>query len=181
MAVSLYHHGDNIDRTRVAELTGAGEPSVADPVRPPAHEWLMSWIEADDDPRESMDSLPGVMWHLSDAWSRRNQANVVLVHYGDLYTDLDGQMRRLARDLDISVSEDVWPDLVESATFIFIREHAEALAPDHGGILKDPASFFRHGRPGAARHLLTDDEIAAYEARASKLAPRDLLAWLHSR
>ena len=36
-----------------------------------------------------MDSLPGVMWHLSDAWARRGEPNVVLVHYfNDLSTDL---------------------------------------------------------------------------------------------
>jgi hypothetical protein len=37
------------------------------------------------------------MWHYSDAWSRRDEDNIVPVHYDDLATDLDGQMRRLAK------------------------------------------------------------------------------------
>ena len=37
-----------------------------------------------DDPREQLDSLPGVMWHLSDAWARRDQPNVLLVHHDNL-------------------------------------------------------------------------------------------------
>ena len=50
-----------------------------------------------------MDSLPGVMWHLTDAWARRDEPNMVLVHYEDLSADLDGEMRRLADRLGIRV------------------------------------------------------------------------------
>jgi hypothetical protein len=34
---------------------------------------------------------------------------------------------------------------------------------------------------GAGREILTADELAAYHARVSRLAPPDLLAWLHPR
>ena len=39
------------------------------------------------------------MRHLSDAWSRRGEPNVLLVRYEDLSADLEGQMRRLAGHL----------------------------------------------------------------------------------
>ena len=61
MAVSLYHQGDNLDRERIRELTGAPAPS--EPAsRPPRREWLSAWINSDANPREFMDSLPGVLW-----------------------------------------------------------------------------------------------------------------------
>ena len=41
---------------------------------------------------DAMDSLPGVMWHLSDAWRRRHEPNIVLVHYADLSADLAGEI-----------------------------------------------------------------------------------------
>jgi aryl sulfotransferase len=41
-----------------------------------------------------MDSLAGVMWHLSDAWRRREEPNVSLVHYDDLTADLTGHAPR---------------------------------------------------------------------------------------
>ena len=56
---------------------------------------------------------------------------------------------------------------------------AESLLPDRNGILKDPAVFFRRGTSGAAREVLTDGELARYDERARRLAPGDLLAWLH--
>ena len=94
MAVSLYHHAANIDRRRMAELTG--QPERPSPARPPLREWLQRFVDWDGDARAWLDTLPGTMLHLSDAWARRHHANVVLVHYDDLVADLNGSMRRLA-------------------------------------------------------------------------------------
>jgi aryl sulfotransferase len=117
MAVSLYHQGDNIDRVRLRQLTGQPEPAEPPRPRKPLREWLLAWIANDADPREYPDSLPGVMWHLSDAWSRRDELNILLIHYGDLLGDLNGQMCRLAGHLGITVSDHAWPALVRAATF----------------------------------------------------------------
>lgn len=178
MAVSLYHQGNNIDRARVRRLTGRPEPDGPPPTRPAPRDWLLSWIDRDVDPRAEMDSLPGVLWHLSDAWARRDEPNVVLVHYDDLLDDLDGQLRRLAGLLGITVPGERRPGLVEAATFAHMRSGADRFLPAPG-VLKDTASFFRRGTSGAGRELLTGEELARYRARTARLAPPDLLAWLH--
>jgi len=96
MAVSLYHHSANIDRARMRQLTGQpGSLYEASP-RPSLREWVLRWIGAVVSPRDELDSLPGVMLHLSDAWARRTRPGVVLVRYDDLSADLEGEMRRLA-------------------------------------------------------------------------------------
>jgi hypothetical protein len=179
MAVSLYHQGDNIDRERFRMLAGQPPPDRPRPPRPPLREWLRRWVDQDPDPREELDSLPGVLWHLSDAWRRREQANVELVHYHDLSTDLEGQMRRLAARLDIGVPAGSWPELVAAAGFERMRARADQLAPDTLGVIKDRAAFFRRGSSGAGREELGEAELARYHARAAELAPPDLLAWLH--
>jgi aryl sulfotransferase len=97
MAVSLYHQGDNLDRARVRQLTGQPEPDHPRPPRLPLHDWLLEWIADDCTPQEQMDSLPGVMWHLSDAWGRRSEPNIVLMHYDALSADHESEMRRQAR------------------------------------------------------------------------------------
>lgn len=202
MIVSLVHQGDNIDRERVRELAGqppadglpaVGSPSVGEPARaagspppdgpPPAAgrrrsvaEAVARWIDRDADPRQELDSLPGVLAHLTDAWRRRDEPNVVLVHYHDLATDLAGEMGRLAARLDL---EPPTPELVEAARFEQMRARADRLAPDTRGVLKDPTAFFRRGRSGAGREELGAAGIARYDARAAELAPPDLLAWLH--
>jgi aryl sulfotransferase len=179
MAVSLYHHAENIDRALMRQLTGQPEPASPPPPRKAVRDWLLDWISQDADPREEMDSLPGVMGHLSDAWARRSQPNVLLVHYDRLSADLDGEMRRLATQLGITVPEQSWPRLVQAATFDQMRAGAEHVVPG-GGVLKDSAAFFRRGRSGAGREILTSEEVAHYHARTALMAPADMLTWLHA-
>jgi aryl sulfotransferase len=187
MAVSLYHQGDNIDRERMSDLTGQPGPEIVAPLEPPAErrprrpidQWLRNFVDWDPDPRQQLDSLPGILFHLTDAWERQAEADVVLVHYDDLLQDLDGSMRRLARLLGLPEDEARWPSLVHAATFDDMRAHAEAAVPDAMGVLKDPRAFFRSGDSGEGRRLLGDEELARYHARAAELAPADLLAWLH--
>jgi aryl sulfotransferase len=179
MFVSLYHQSDNIDRARLRQLTGQAEPTEPPRPRRPLHDRLLQWIADDDDPRAYPDSLPGLLWHLSDAWARQHAPNVLLVHYDDLSADLEGQMRRLARRLGIAVPEGTWPALVQAATFEGMRSRADRLVPT-AGLFKSDAAFFRRGTSGAGREILSADEIAGYHARAAQLAPSDLLAWLHS-
>jgi aryl sulfotransferase len=178
-AVSLYHQGDNLDRERIRALTGQPEPDERAAPRQALHEWTLSWIASDARPEQQLDSLPGVMWHLSDAWARRHEPNVVLVHYDDLLADLDGEMRRLAALLAIAVPDEIWPGLVAAAGFDSMRSRAKRAAPDPASVLKDPSAFFRRGTSGAGAEVLTTDEVARYHARTAQLAPPDLLAWLH--
>ncbi len=179
MAVSLYHQGGNLNRERIRELTGQPDTGPTAYRRPPLHQWLLEWIEQDVDPNESLDSLPGVLWHLTDAWNRRATQDVVLVHYDDLIYDLDSEMRRLSRRLGIAVSQETWPTLVEAATFAQMRARADSIAPDPSGILKDQGAFFRRGSSGAGAETLTKMELDHYYRRASSMAPKDLLEWLH--
>src|SRR5262249_20296498 len=150
MAVSLYHQGNNINRSRLAELTGAvpDQPRPDRPPRPPVHDWLLRWVDSDSSPADALDSLPGVMWHGADAWARRADPGlagptVLLVHYDELSADLEFQMRRLASLLGIAVPDELWPALVDAATFDQMRAQAANQVPDPSGVLKDPAAFFR--------------------------------------
>lgn len=178
MAVSLYQQGANINRELMRQLTGQPPPSRPARPRLPARDWLLRWIAAERDPRTEMDSLAGVLWHLADAWARRGQPNIVLVHYDDLSADLAGEMRGLAGRLGITVPEASWPGLVQSASFASMRASATRVVPG-GGVLRSDAAFFRRGTSGAGRELLTAEELARYHAGTATMAPPDLLAWLH--
>ncbi len=179
MAVSLYHQGDNIDRARLRELTGQPDPVERPAPRPSLHEWLLGWIDWEPPPHRQMDSLPGVVWHATDAWGRRHRPNIMLVHYDDLSSDLEGTMRALAARLGMAVPEAAWPVIVEAAGFEEMRAHAGSVAPDPADILKDRRSFFRRGTSGAGREVLSPAELAHYRRRVELLAPPEVSAWLH--
>jgi aryl sulfotransferase len=173
-AISYYHQRGNIAMIHAGR--GGGPPAASSPPEPP-HDWLLGWIEDDALPQVRRHSLAGVLWHLSDAWSRRNEPNVTLVHYEDLSADLEGEMRGLAGRLGITVPEAVWPGLVKAATFDQMRAGANQITPLKR--MKDPSAFFRKGTSGSGRSLLSGAELARYHARTAGLAPADLLAWLH--
>jgi aryl sulfotransferase len=179
--VSLYHQGDNIDRAKVRQLTGQPEPDPAVPPKPraPLHEAMLRWIDRDTDPRQDMDGLPGLVSHVSGAWERRHQPNVLLAHYDELSADLEGQMHSLAARLGIAVPEQTWPALVEAARFGSMRARSRELVPSPG-VLKSDAAFFRRGSSGAGLEVLTPDEVEHYYLRVAELAQPDMLAWLHS-
>ncbi|MEU1400378.1 sulfotransferase domain-containing protein [Micromonospora zamorensis] len=179
MAVSLHHQAGNLNQVRLAELTGQPAPTGPPRKRLPVEQWLPSWVDREVDPRTDLDSLPGVMLHLRDAWARRHEPNVELVHYDDLLADLGGEMRRLADRWGIPVAAERWPELVEAATFGRMRERADRLAPDTLGVLRDRRAFFRQGGSGQGRDLLDASGRARYQERVSTLAPPDLLTWLH--
>ncbi len=177
-AVSLYHQSQNIDRQRIAELTG--NPDLAEPKELPAlGDWLRQWIESDVSASAELDSFNGVFHHLTDAWSRRQERNVLLVHYADLLGDLVGEITRIAARLGIDVTGELIGELAGAASFESMRAHGHDLAPDPSGLLLDKAQFFRGGRSGAGLEALTAGDMAAYRSRATVAAPADLLAWLH--
>jgi aryl sulfotransferase len=144
------------------------------------HDAVLSWIADDEDARRDPDSLSSVMWHLSDAWARRGEPNVLLVRYEDLLADLEGQMRWLAGRLGIAVPEPAWPALIQAASFENMRDSADNLVEVPPGVSLDKSSFFHRGTSGAGGEILTDEELARYYARAAELAPADMLDWLHS-
>ena len=136
------------------------------------------FVDWEGDPRQWLDTLPGAMLHLSDAWARRHEPNVVLVHYDDLVDGprrLHAPDRRPARDSPSTRGAGPLsctpPPLTPCAPI--------AARPTPLGVLKDPAAFFRQGRSGEGRALLTGDETAHYRDRVAAMAPADLLAWLH--
>lgn len=151
-----------------------------DPDQLPARirESLRQWIGKDISLPKERYALPSVLEHLSQAWARRDEPNVLLVHYDDLCADLAGEMRRLAARLGITVPEATWPDLVAAATFEHMRAAADRIQP-RAELKDNPAAFFWKGKSGSGRDLITGPELARYYARAARLAPPDLLAWLH--
>jgi aryl sulfotransferase len=178
-ALSSFHQGNNIDLVRLVELTGATAEQDHGPRSADAAEALTGWISWDGSIEDNLDSLRGVFWHLGDAWRRRNDPNVVLVHYEDLLADLPGEMTRIAERLGIHMPASEIRRLSEAATFDAMLARSEELAPDPVGVLVDRRKFFRRGRSGGGREILDGATLAAYESRARELAPPDLLDWLH--
>ncbi len=100
------------------------------------------------------------------------------MHFADLKSDLDGEMRRIAEFLDIEVDAALWPAVVERCTFEGMRGRAEEIG-DFSQMFEGGAEgFLFKGTNGRWRDVLTDEEVAAYERRAAEALPEAAARWL---
>lgn len=135
--------------------------------------YFRRWLDRDGYPFWSL-------WqNVRSWWAVRNLPNVHLVHFANLKADLAGEMKNLARFLEIEVSSSQWPAILEHCSFEYMKKNAEETAPLGGKIFEGGAqSFIFQGSNGRWRDLLTDADVAAYEARAvAELGP-ECAAWL---
>lgn len=184
LMVSMEHHWANMDLERVLALRdqAVGNDDLDSlPVRPPPS----------DDPVERFHeyvrqteytgavNLRGVLHHFDTAWERRDAGNVAMFHYADYRADLPGELYRLARALDLSVTETRARELAEEASLSRMRARADDIAPNAGAIWKDTAAFFRSGGSGEWRARVTDADLDEYDAVVSATVDPDLARWVH--
>ncbi|HEY3485003.1 MAG TPA: sulfotransferase domain-containing protein, partial [Ilumatobacteraceae bacterium] len=140
------------------------------------------WVEASSDDGLTRVNLESTMRHLATFWAARDRPNVVLVHYADLLVDLHGEMRRIAKRLDIDVPDDRLAELVAAARFDAMRARADQLAPDTTvGIFQSNQRFFHTGRSGQWEAVLDEAGRRRYAERVVQLGVPDLIEWVHQQ
>ena len=113
-------------------------------------------------------------------WRERRRENVLFVHYNDMKADLAGEMRRIAEFLGIQVPAGVMPELVKAATFERMKKDGDALVPiaqmawDRGA-----DRFLNKGTNGRWKGLLTEEDLARYEALAARKWSKATASWVN--
>ena len=185
VAMSARDHHRNIDGGRVRELVEQVAPQTSerwtDDGEPDDEAaYLRWWI---DRPHEGWvdgsGSLAELVRQVETYWAVRDRPNVTLVHYDDLWTDLDAQMRTVAEFLGVTVEDEDWPALVDAARLDSMRERAAQSVPESDlSIWPDPARFFQRGGRRPWDELLDQKDLDRYEGRLRALADPDMAAWL---
>lgn len=115
--------------------------------------------------------------HLPSWWQLRNEPNVHLFHYADLWRDLEGGMRRLARILEIDIADGRWPGVVARCRLDEMRAEAAALGRLNG-FIGGAESFFYKGGNGRGAELLPPQVIERYRAAVVAELEPAAAAWL---
>jgi aryl sulfotransferase len=187
IALSDLDHADNMREDVAVQLRTAasGEPEqeIDRGERPQDPAGYLRWFI--DNHEEPCGSGPyGLEDYCQQAltyWDARDDPQVHLFHYADLWNDLDGQMRRVADALGVPVDESHWPEFVEAATLNSMRSRATQTAPNvHQGIWVEPERFFRVGGTRDWASQLTSDDLAHFEQRMVELAG-DAAPWMLGR
>lgn len=166
-----YNATDDYFRMYNADMPDGYPPLARGSADP--YEFYKTWLERDGYP----------FWpfwhHIRSWWAIRNLPNVMLVHFNDLKSDLEGSIRRIASFLGIAVDERALARIVSHCTFDYMKANAAKVAPRAGVSWAGGAeTFINKGTNGRWRDRLTAADIAAYEQRAiAELGP-DCARWL---
>jgi aryl sulfotransferase len=107
---------------------------------------------------------PPQLEHFSTFWPLRAEPNVRILHFNDLVADLPGEMRRLADWLGVEIDEVAWPRMVERCTLDEMRAAAATDDNFDDQFRGGATTFFHKGTNGRWKGVLTEDELAAYDA-----------------
>jgi aryl sulfotransferase len=135
------------------------------------HEWLVR------------DGFPlWSFWQNVESWWRaRELPNVLLLHFNNLKADLPGEIRRIARFLDVRIDEGHFPAIVENCGFHHMKENAAKLSWYLEQSFKGGArSFINRGTGGNWKDLLTDEDVAEYYRYVDLNLSGDCARWLAS-
>ena len=101
------------------------------------------------------------------------------MHYSDLLGNLEGEIRRVARFLEIDVPEEAWPVIAHNCSFAQMKAKGEWFAPLGGAPFKGGAqSFFHKGTNGRWKDILSAEELALYDAAAMRELTPECRRWL---
>ncbi|GBL44406.1 sulfotransferase [Sulfuriferula multivorans] len=172
---SMYNHHLNANQAWYAALNDT-PGRVGPPIEPPPadiRQYWRDWMDRDGHPFWSF-------WENLRAWWKiRELPNVLFIHFNDLKRDMPGEMRRIARFLDIPLDEARWPAILEYCSFDWMKKNAAKSVPLGGAFWDGGAEvFINKGINGRWRDTLTADESAEYEARTVRELGPECARWL---
>ena len=172
---SMYNHHANANDLwyqALNETPGLVGPKLEKPVAD-VRQYFLDWLT-----KEGYPWWP--YWeNIRSWWEIRDLPNVLFVHFSDLKSDMPGEMRRIAKFLDIPIDEAKWQQMLDFCSFDYMKQNATQSVP-LGGVFWDGGAqvFIHKGQNDRWRDVLTADDCKRYEARARAELGEDCARWL---
>ncbi len=167
--ISGSNHRDNMnDQDLALSVFPHGENAYSD--------WLHTSIAPGSWDQQSLELLTRFF---QSYWPYRELSNVHLHHYSDMKRNLNRSVRSMAQVLGIDYNEEKLSEFAQAATFDSMKTKAEQFAPEAGtGMWKAEKQFFANGSSGQWQGKLSEQELAAFDARISELLSADEIEWV---
>lgn len=172
---SMYNHHANANKTWYETLNDT-PGLVGPPIEPPPGDIRQYW-------RDWMDRDGHPFWpfweNVRSWWEIRNLPNVKFIHFANLKHDMPGQIRNIAKFLEIDVDESRWDAIFEYCSFDWMKENASKSVP-LGGAFWDAGAqvFINKGVNGRWRDILSEEAQQEYEQRARDELGEECARWL---
>jgi len=91
---------------------------------------------------------------------------------------MPGEIRNIAKFLEIEIDEERWPDIVEHCTFNYMKSIVPTLSPMFNDLFEGGLkNFVYKGTNGRWRDILTAEDIQKYEKVVSENMTPDCAHW----
>lgn len=77
-------------------------------------------------------------------WAVRHLPNVFVLHYAELKRDAAGCLERLAKFLNIPLSDELKAKVLEHSSFAWMKKNAQKVTPLNGAVFADGGAEFVH-------------------------------------
>jgi aryl sulfotransferase len=173
---SLYNHHAGFTAAAyhmLNEVPGRVGPALEPPVDDIV-QYFHEWLDGGGLP------LGGSFWqNVQGWWNARHLPNILLLHFNELKADMTGQIRRIARFLDITINEEKWPLIVEHCTFEYMRNNGSTHSPLLDQVFQEGGkTFFHKGTNGRWKDVLSAADIEKYERISKANLTPDCAYWL---
>jgi aryl sulfotransferase len=171
---SLYNHHRILKKDVIESID-----SVPERIGPPLGHVTSSVIEYF---RSCLDKDGYPWWpyweHILSWWQIKDLPNVMLVHFSNLKRDMPGEVRRIAKFLDIAIDRSQWETILEHCSFEYMKANAAQSVPFEGSIFESAATFMHKGTNSRWVDMLTTDDINHYEQVARERLGEECAYWL---
>lgn len=177
VAWSFYNHHVNANDAWYQAINDT-PGRVGPPIERPSGDivqYFNEWLEQDGYPIWSF-------WeNIRTWWEIRDQPNVQLIHFEALKQNMPGEIRRIAKFLNIEIDESRWDSILRHCSFDYMKANATKSVP-LGGIFWDGGAetFIHKGVNGRWRDVLPDEDKARYEAKSLEELGPECSRWLAS-
>ncbi len=125
------------------------------------------------------EGLGSILDHYRCTLAREPRENLIRLHYADMLRDLPAAVASLAAHVGIALPTELMAAITEAATFASMKANAARFTPSAGqGFWKADAGFFDSATSRKWEGVLTDDDLAAYDARMNAGLTVEERAWL---
>jgi aryl sulfotransferase len=177
MAWSLYNHHAGFT-PKAYDLINNVMGRVGPELEPPkvdVVEYFRGWLDG----KEGLPIGVSFFEHVQGWWNARQLPNILLLHFNNLKADLPGQMRQIAKFLDIEIDEAKFPQMVEHCTFDYMRRTASKHSPILDMVFQAGGNtFFNKGTNGRWKDLLTAADLKKYDEVVRANLSADCAHWL---
>ena len=149
---------------------------VGPPIGKPVDSVIQSfhdWLDKDGHPWWSY-------WeNIKSWWDIRHLPNLKLVHFANLKKNMEGEIRDIARFLEIPSDGLNWDAILKHCSFDYMKDNAIASVP-LGGLFWDGGAkaFIHKGSNGRWRDMLSREESEKYEKMAVDKLGKECAQWL---